>query len=283
MTTLSIAHCLQQSSQLAALSDTPRLDVEIILAHILQKTRTYLFAWPEKNLTEAEAVVFKKLFGRRLAGEPIAHIVGVREFWSLELAVNNTTLIPRPDTELLVETALALFANDAPEQPRNVLDLGTGSGAIVLALAYEKKSWQCVAVDKEINAVALAEKNRAQLTLTNVTVQQSDWFSTIASQTQFDLIVSNPPYIDPNDPHLREGDVRFEPLSALIANNQGFADLEFIITNAKNYLVSNGWLLLEHGYDQAAAVRKMFSEHAYLEIQTLLDLSGNDRVTMGKK
>ncbi len=283
MTALSISNCLQQSPQLTIVSDTPRLDIEIILAHVLQKNRTYLFTWPEKELTELESKMFAGLFARRLTGEPVAHIIGVREFWSLELMVNNSTLIPRPDTELLVETALNLFADDASQQARRLLDLGTGTGAIVLALAHEKKSWQCLGVDKEFAAVELAEKNRTQLNLSNVKIQQSDWFSTIIGEANFDIIISNPPYIDPADPHLAKGDVRFEPLSALIADNKGLADLEFIITQAKKYLLQSGWLLLEHGYDQTSAVRELFSAHQYCEIQTICDLGGNDRVTIGKK
>ncbi|MES2825882.1 MAG: peptide chain release factor N(5)-glutamine methyltransferase [Pseudomonadota bacterium] len=283
MNKLTIANCLQQSARLAAVSDSARLDVEIILAHILQKTRTYLFTWPEKTLTEAEQHLFSDLFLRRLAGEPVAHIIGIREFWSLPLMVNNSTLIPRPDTELLVEVALDLLAQDENDSARRLLDLGTGTGAIALALAHEKKSWQCVAVDKELAAVELAEKNRRQLNLANVQIQQSDWFAALAVEKQFDIILSNPPYIDPLDPHLILGDLRFEPLSALVANNNGLADLEFIIAQAKKYLLQGGWLLVEHGYDQANAVRGFFQVNTYAEIQTKRDLGGNERVTFGKR
>ncbi len=283
MNSLVIANCLQQYSQLAVVSDTPRLDVEIILAHVLQKSRTYLFTWPEKTLTELESNLFADLFARRLAGEPVAYIVGVRDFWSLPLMVNKSTLIPRPDTELLVEATLELFSQDKNNIARRLLDLGTGTGAIALALAYEKKLWQCVAVDKEIAAVELAEKNRTQLNLVNVKIQQSDWFSALANEKQFDVILSNPPYIDPLDPHLIIGDVRFEPLSALVANNKGLADLEFIVSHAKNYLLQDGWLLVEHGYDQANAVRDFFQRNAYTEIKTKRDLGGNERVTLGQR
>lgn len=283
MKSLTIAQCIQQSAQLAMVSDTSRLDVEIILAHILQKSRTYLFTWPEKMLTELESNLFSDLFSRRLRGEPVAHIIGMREFWSLPLMVNNSTLIPRPDTELLVEVALDLFIHDDNNVTRRLLDLGTGTGAIALALASEKKSWQCIAVDKESAAVELAEKNRMALNLCNVRIQQSDWFSELASVTQFDVILSNPPYIDPLDPHLIAGDVRFEPLSALVANNKGLADLEFIVTHAKNYLLQDGWLLVEHGYDQANAVRNFFKRNAYLEIKTKRDLGGSERVTLGQR
>jgi release factor glutamine methyltransferase len=278
----TIANCLQKSSQLTAVSDTPRLDLEIILAHTLKKSRTHLFAWPEKELTAEQQQQFDHFFSRRLAGEPIAHIIGTREFWSLEFMVNNTTLIPRPDTELLVETVLDLFAQDQKNNARRLLDLGTGTGAIVLALAHEKTHWQCTGVDKEIAAVQLAEKNRVHLQLCNVKIMQSDWFTQITAAEKFDVIVSNPPYINPNDKHLAEGDVRFEPRSALIANNKGLADLEFIIVHAKSYLAANGYLLVEHGCDQAEKVREFFTNNYFLNIKTLRDLGGNERVTFGK-
>ena len=279
----TIANCLQQFRQLADVSDSPRLDIEILLTHILQKNRTYLFTWPEKELTIEQTQTFHELFSRRLIGEPVAHIIGQREFWSLRLMVNNSTLIPRPDTELLVEAVLGLFADDPNNPSRRLLDLGTGTGAIVLALAHEKKLWRCVGVDKELAAVELAEKNRVQLKLHNVKIQQSDWFSALASETPFDIIVSNPPYIDPTDEHLKEGDVRFEPLSALIADNHGLADLEFIIAHAPQYLTSNGWLLVEHGHDQGAVVRDLFAGNHFDQVNTFRDFGGNERVTVGKK
>src|SRR4051812_20215987 len=251
----TIANCLKQFSQLAGVSDSPRLDIEIFLTHILQKNRTYLFTWPDQELSAKQAQTFNEFFVRRLTGEPVAHIIGQREFWSLPIMVNNSTLIPRPDSELLVEATLGLFSEDETSQSRRLLDLGTGTGAIVLAIAHEKKSWRCVGVDRELAAVELAEKNRVYLDLQNVKIQQSDWFSALANETAFDVIVSNPPYIDPNDEHLSEGDVRFEPLSALVADNKGLADLEFIIAQAPHYLMSSGWLLVEHGYDQGEAVR----------------------------
>jgi len=283
MNQITIADCLKNSSQLIDISDSPRLDIEIFLAHILQKDRTYLFAWPEKELTEEQANQFKQFFSRRLTGEPVAHIIGQREFWSLPIMVNNSTLIPRPDTELLVEAVLGLFAEDDENHSRRLLDLGTGTGAIVLALANEKKSWQCVGVDKEIAAVELAEKNRAHLKLENVKTLQSDWFFALASEAAFDIIVSNPPYIDPTDEHLQEGDVRFEPLSALIANKNGLADLEYIITHAPKYLKPNGWLLVEHGHDQGDAVRDLFAVNHFDEVNTFRDFGRNERVTIGKR
>ena len=278
----TIADYLKKSSELIDISDSPRLDIEIILAHILQKDRTYLFTWPEKELTEEQANQFNQFFSRRLTGEPVAHIIGQREFWSLPLMVNNSTLIPRPDTELLVEAVLGLFTEDDDDKSRRLLDLGTGTGAIVLALANEKKSWRCVGVDKEIAAVELAEKNRAHLKLNNVTILQSDWFSAIASDDAFDAIVSNPPYIDPSDEHLQEGDVRFEPLAALIADKKGLADLEYIITHASKYLKPNGWLLVEHGHDQGAVVRDLFTAKDFVGVNTFRDFGRNERVTVGK-
>lgn len=277
----SIASCLQQASQLAV-SDSARLDVEILLAHVLQKDRVYLFTWPEKTLTPEQAQIFDDHFQRRMHGEPIAHIIGQREFWSLPLMVDNTTLIPRPETELLVETVLKLFSGDAPDQVRHILDLGTGTGAIALALASEKKTWQCLGVDKEPSAVQLAEKNRAHLQLHNATITQSNWFDGIGYKA-FDIVVSNPPYIDPSDAHLQQGDVRFEPLSALIADNHGLADIERITQEAQNYLRPNGWLLIEHGYDQGEIVRELFQSHHYREVKTLVDFAGNERATFGQK
>lgn len=282
MNSLIIADCLKKSSQLADISDSPRLDIEILLTHILQKDRTYLFTWPEKELTEEQANQFNNFFSRRLTGEPVAHIIGQREFWSLPLMVNNSTLIPRPDTELLVEAALGLFAEDSDNKCRRLLDVGTGTGAIVLALAHEKKSWQCVGVDRELAAVELAEKNRTHLKLSNVRILHSNWFSALINEASFDVILSNPPYIDPADEHLTQGDVRFEPLSALIADKNGLADLEFIIANAPRYLTNNGWLLVEHGHDQGARVRDFFAAHHFHGINTFRDFGRNERVTIGQ-
>jgi release factor glutamine methyltransferase len=280
MQTQTIAGCLRLASQLSSVSDSPRLDIEIFLTHILNQNRTWLFTWPDKQLTVDQKKTFDEFFQRRLTGEPVAHIIGQREFWSLPLMVNNSTLIPRPDTELLVEAVLGLFP---AHEPRRLLDLGTGTGAIVLALANEKKQWKCVAVDKEAASVELAEKNRANLHLPNVRILQSDWFSALENEPAFDVIVSNPPYIDPTDQHLTQGDVRFEPLSALIADNNGLADLEFIIARAPSYLVNGGWLLVEHGYDQGGAVRELLAANQFDELNTFRDYGGNERVTVGRK
>jgi release factor glutamine methyltransferase len=282
MKSFSIAQCLQLSAELESVSDSTRLDIELILCHILQKNRTWLFTWPDKTLTAEQQQLFDTFFHRRKNGEPVAHIIGEREFWSLPLAVNNSTLIPRPDTELLVETVLELFSGDTPSQQRCCLDLGTGTGAIVLALASEKTHWQLLGVDKSADAVALAEKNRAALNFGHVNILQSDWFAQITQQ-EFDVIVSNPPYIDPQDPHLEQGDVRFEPRSALIAENKGLADIELIVREGQHYLRSDGWLLLEHGYDQGEAVRTLLGTCGFVAVETRRDLGGNERVSLGRK
>lgn len=282
MHSLSVAQCLQLAHELESLSDSARLDIELLLCHILQKNRTYLFTWPDSVLSLEQAETFLQFFNRRKSGEPVAHIIGQREFWSLPLAVNNSTLIPRPDTELLVETVLDLFAQDAPPQARRALDLGTGTGAIVLAIASEKPYWQLLGVDYSADAVALAEQNRAALGFKHVAMAQSDWFENVGTQP-FDVIVSNPPYIDPQDPHLTQGDVRFEPLSALIADNQGLADIEHIVAQAWHYLQTQGWLLVEHGYDQAQRVRDLFNQRGFVQVETRRDLGGNERITLGRK
>lgn len=289
MSNITVAQCLQLSPELERVSDSERLDIELLLCHVLQKNRTWLFTWSDKTLTAEQQQLFNEFFSRRKNGEPIAHIIGEREFWSLPLSVNNSTLIPRPDTELLVELLLELFADDAPTQLRRCLDLGTGTGAIVLAIASEKPDWKLLGVDKSVDAVALAEKNRAALQFTHVQILQSDWFAALslhADETavqQFDVIVSNPPYIDPQDPHLDQGDVRFEPRSALIADNNGLADIELIIQQGWDYLYEQGWLLLEHGYDQGSAVRELLRARGFAQIETRFDLGGNERVSFGKK
>lgn len=217
------------------------------------------------------------MVGRRELGTPIAHIVGEREFWSLPFMVNPTTLIPRPDTEILVETALNLpLAENA-----KVLDLGTGTGAIALSLAFERSNWQITAVDKVLEAVALAKANRDNLKLPQVEVLQSDWFDAI-NRYDFNLIVSNPPYIDEEDEHLSQGDVRFEPHSALTAGEHGYADLFYIAEAARDYLAPGGYLLLEHGFGQALTVRDKMIELGYEAVATVRDFGSNDRCTLGR-
>ena len=272
-----IASLLARSSELSGCSDSPRLDTELLLCHVLGKSRTYLYSWPEYRLLPAEVAGFDALFARRVQGEPIAYLTGRREFWSLSLKVSEATLIPRPETELLVELALALPLGDAAL----VADLGTGTGAVALALASERPLWQISAVDACPDALALAEHNRRELGFGNVRVFQSDWFSALAG-FRFDLVVSNPPYIDEADTHLQQGDVRFEPASALVAADGGFGDLAVIIQNAGEHLNAGGWLLLEHGWQQGDMVRQLMKQAGFLPVTSHSDLAGRERVTVGR-
>lgn len=258
-------------------SPTPQLDAELLLAHALGKSRSYLRTWPERELEAAQLEGYQAALARRQAGEPVAYILGQQGFWSLDLEVAEHTLIPRPDTELLVESALTLL----PATPARLLDLGTGTGAIALALASERPAWQVTGVDRIPDAVALAERNRARLKLANASFIESHWFSALAGQ-RFQLIVSNPPYIAADDRHLAEGDVRFEPSSALVAGADGLDDIRLIIQQAPGYLEAGGWLLLEHGFDQAAAVRELLSTRGFSAVESRRDLGGHERISLGR-
>ncbi|HBR0004926.1 peptide chain release factor N(5)-glutamine methyltransferase [Klebsiella aerogenes] len=258
-------------------SDSPRRDAEILLGHVTGKARTWILAFDETVLTAEQLAELEALLARRANGEPVAHLVGQREFWSLPLFVSPATLIPRPDTECLVEQALVRL----PQTACRILDLGTGTGAIALALASERADCKVTAVDFMPDAAALAARNAAHLALNNVTVLQSDWFSTLKGQ-RFAMIVSNPPYIDETDPHLAEGDVRFEPRTALVAADQGLADLAHIIREGRQYLLPNAYMLLEHGWKQGEAVRALFNEAGYLDVETCRDYGDNERLTLGR-
>jgi release factor glutamine methyltransferase len=272
----SIAEIINQGQQLlAAFSDSAKLDCKILLAFVLDKETSYLLTWPDKTLSESQFQAFMMLFERRLEGEPIAYIIEEGEFWSLPFYVSPATLIPRPDTELLVEHIIARHL----ENDLSCLDLGTGTGAIALSLASENKSWKINAIDFSDDAVSLAKKNAKRLKLPQVDIYQSDWFSNIKSTQKFNVIVSNPPYIDENDHHLNEGDVRFEPLSALVASDHGFSDIKKIAKEAQAYLKNNGALYLEHGFEQASGVRDILNILGYQSIETIKDYAGNDRVT----
>ncbi|WP_207286088.1 peptide chain release factor N(5)-glutamine methyltransferase [Pseudomonas sp. FW300-N2A2] len=258
-------------------SPTARLDAELLLAAALGKSRSFLHTWPERIVPSDAALKFAEYLQRRRGGEPVAYILGQQGFWKLDLEVAPHTLIPRPDTELLVEAALELL----PATPAKVLDLGTGSGAIALALASERPAWSVTAVDRVLEAVALAERNRQRLHLNNATVLSSHWFSALEGQ-RFQLIISNPPYIASADPHLVEGDVRFEPASALVAGVDGLDDLRLIVAQAPDYLEASGWLMLEHGYDQAEAVRDLLQTRGFEEVHSRTDLGGHQRISLGR-
>ena len=258
-------------------SPTARLDAELLLAAALGKSRSFLHTWPERIVPSDAALTFAHYLQRRRGGEPVAYILGQQGFWKLDLEVAPHTLIPRPDTELLVEAALELL----PATPAKVLDLGTGSGAIALALASERPAWQVTAVDRVLEAVALAERNRQRLHLYNVTVLSSHWFDALKDH-RYSLIISNPPYIAAADPHLIAGDVRFEPASALVAGTDGLDDLRVIIAQAPQHLDAGGWLMLEHGYDQAAAVRDLLLAQDFVEVHSRVDLGGHQRISLGR-
>ncbi|WP_028469607.1 peptide chain release factor N(5)-glutamine methyltransferase [Neptunomonas japonica] len=277
---MRIAEALLCSKQLEEVSDSSRLDTELLLCHVLDKRTSYLMTWPDKPLLVSQQQQFLTLMGRRSKGEPIAYILGTQAFWTLDLEVSTDTLIPRADTEVLVETALSLFAN-VPFLDRScrVADLGAGTGAIALALASERPAWEVWGCDRIEAAVALAQRNQKRLGLTQVSFVQGSWLEPLSGL--FDMIVSNPPYIDSRDEHLDQGDVRFEPRSALVADGDGLSDIQHIISAATDYLVTDGWLLFEHGYQQGSAVRQLFTECGYQQVNTYQDYAGNDRVTLG--
>lgn len=268
------------AQQFSAVSDSARVDAEVLLSFVAQKNRTWLYTWPERELTASQTRQLQALIKRRLQGEPVAYLTGEREFWSLTLQVSPDTLIPRPDTELLVEIALELFSERSHEN-LNIIDLGTGTGAIALAIACEQPNWRVVGLDRIPAAVELAQRNKTQLQIPNATFLESDWFSALDKQ-RFDLIVSNPPYIEQQDPHLEQGDVRFEPRSALVAKDDGLLDIKNIIAQAPDFLVNQGWMLFEHGYQQADAVRNLLSERGFIAVQTRCDLAGQERATLGQ-
>ncbi|WP_086983361.1 peptide chain release factor N(5)-glutamine methyltransferase [Vibrio aphrogenes] len=258
-------------------SESAALDASVLLCYVLDKPRSYLLTWPEKELTLEQQEQFDVILSRRLNGEPVAYIVGEREFWSLPLEVSTSTLIPRADTERLVELAL----DKAEQQEGDILDLGTGTGAIALALASELPTRQIIGIDLQPEAQQLATRNGQKLNLTNAQFLQGSWFEPLDPQAEFACIVSNPPYIDKLDPHLSQGDVRFEPLSALVAEQKGLADLAYIAQHAIHFLKKGGWLLMEHGFEQGSEVRDILTQLGYQDVTTEQDYGHNDRVTLG--
>ncbi len=269
----------QATQQLSALNNTaPRIDAEVLLCHLLKKSPSHLIAWPEKRLSSAQQRAFKALLQRRINGEPIAYITGHREFWSLDLLVTPATLIPRPDTELLVEQALERIPNNAPWQ---VADLGTGSGAIALAIASERPRCQLYAVDISADALAVAQQNAQRLAIPNVTFLQGDWLAPL-QQKSLNMVISNPPYIEASDPHLTQGDLRFEPKRALRSGEDGLDDIRLLIESSRHPLQTGGWLLLEHGYHQSAEILEIMRQQGYRRVQGYIDYGGNDRVACGQ-
>lgn len=265
-----------QAQQWARQQGLEAIDADLLLAFVLGQSRTWLFTWPERALNDDQQRRFGDVVRRRLAGEPVAHILGTREFWSLPLKVNASTLIPRPETETLVEAILNRF-----DQPvLRVADMGTGTGAIALALASERPGWRISAYDVQADAVALAQENAQQLGLP-VTVSQSHWCDALVDAS-VDLLVSNPPYIAVDDEHLQQGDVRFEPLTALVAAEDGLADIRLLIEQGQRVLVPGGWLFLEHGWTQGEAVRACFDRLGYGAVETVQDMGYRDRISFGQ-
>ena len=276
---MNIQQALGQASQnLSTSSPSAMLDAQVLLSFVLQCNTAHLAAWPEKELSKEQLSDYLQLIQQRQQGLPVAHLTGQREFWSLHFFVNNSTLIPRPETETLIEYMLTKFDH---RKNLKLLDMGTGTGAIAIAIAKEKPDWQIVASDVSNEALKLASKNGEHHQVSNITFVQSDWFENITS-TDFDIIVSNPPYIASDDPHLQQGDVRFEPLSALTSGPEGLDDIKHLCAHAAEHLNNNAWLIVEHGYNQAQQVTDCFTENRFTEIEQQQDLSGHTRMTAAR-
>ncbi|HHH36876.1 MAG TPA: peptide chain release factor N(5)-glutamine methyltransferase [Gammaproteobacteria bacterium] len=268
------------AAQLSSVTDSPRLEAEILLAHALDRPRSFLHAWPRREVETGARRHYVALVTRRRDGEPVAYLTGRKEFWSLELAVNRHTLIPRPETELLVEQALALLPAGGPCR---VVDLGTGSGAIALALARERPAWTVVACERCPRALATARANARTLgLLARVEFRSSDWCSALANDAPYDLICANPPYVREQDPRLEADVLRFEPETALIAGPEGLEDLRAIARQARGHLRPGGWLLLEHGDDQETAVAGLLEKAGYEAIEDLRDYAGRPRLARAR-
>lgn len=296
---ISIIRALQQATQrLADVHDTARdvqgctsaargrvpeaaLEAETLLSFVMDCARSHLHTWPERLLDDAQAHLYSVLIERRAAGEPLAYLTGQREFWSMALEVTRDTLIPRPETELLVELALQRIPADSAWR---ILDLGTGSGAIALALARERPSCHVIATDRSTAALAVAHRNAATHGITNIEFRAGDWFAPLQNET-LHVIISNPPYVSALDPRLTQTEIRFEPLSALASGTDGLDDIRAISAAARQHLTEHaegGWLLLEHGYDQGCAVAQILRELGYAYVRNDQDMAGLDRVVSGR-
>lgn len=258
-------------------STTSRLDTELLLAFSLNQSREFLYTYPKHELTTEQKKKFDLLYQRRLKGEPIAYILGKKEFWTFELTVNKNVLIPRPETELLVEVAL----NNLSNKTATVADLGTGSGAIAIALAWERPQWNIIATDISKAALKLARDNAMRLQLTNIEFHCGDWFQALPKK-KLNMIISNPPYIANNDPHLQKNEMKFEPKIALVAGD-GLTELQKIIIQAKEHLKKSGLLILEHGYNQSKKVQNVLQQNKYQKITRHKDLAGIYRVIATEK
>jgi release factor glutamine methyltransferase len=276
----TIAEAIQAASSRLLHVAVPRLEAQLLLAHLLGKSTAWLIAWSDSILDSRQLQAYAELVERRHQGIPIAHLTAEREFWSLPLRITPDTLIPRPESELLVEICLSLRP---AAEPLTIVDLGTGSGAIALAIASERPRWRILATDQSSAALRVAAGNAEALQITNVSLLQGDWFDALPAGTEADILVSNPPYIRADDPHLQQGDLRFEPRSALAAGADGLDAIRVIAAQAGNCLKPGGMLLLEHGYDQGADVRRLLHDAAFAAITTHSDLAGHERVTLGQR
>ena len=263
---------------LSVITDCPQLEAEILLAYALHETRSHIIAWPDKHIEPEQLAYIENLTAKRSQGIPIAYILGEREFWSHELVVNKYTLIPRPETECLVQLALQKIPQISEYA---VLDMGTGCGAVAIAIASERPQCKITAIDISEKAISIAQQNASRLGINNITFIISDWYTHLAHQ-QYQIVVSNPPYIRENDSHLTQGDLRFEPKIALVAGKDGLDAIRTLVNDAHKYLVPGGWLIFEHGYDQGQAVRLLLQQASFGHVKTYQDLSIMDRVTCGQ-
>ncbi|NOQ94200.1 MAG: peptide chain release factor N(5)-glutamine methyltransferase [Methylophaga sp.] len=273
---MNIADALNYGQTALTDSDSPSIDCQVLLCHSLECVTSYLHTWPEKELSNEQQQLFEQLIAQRQNGQPVAHLTGQRGFWTLDLKVTADTLIPRPDTELLVSLALEKLT---PQM--TIADLGTGSGAIALSLASEEANCTVFASDASPAALAVAKYNASNNQLNNVQFWQGSWLSAISVHC-LDMIVSNPPYIEADDEHLSQGDVRFEPITALASGADGLDDIREIIVQAKHCLKPEGWLFIEHGYHQAKQVQELFFAAGFITISSHKDYGDNDRVTVGQ-
>ena len=273
---LQDAACLTET--LAITPSSARIEIQCLLQQVLNVPRAWLLAHSEYCPNEIEQTRYRALLQRRLRGEPVAYLLGEREFFGLKFKVTPATLIPRPETELLVELVLP---NISQQGLCRVLDLGTGSGAIALALAHAHPDVEVLGCDTSTTALMVAQANAQQLAITNVAFVHSDWFNALTAQ-KFNIIISNPPYIAAGDPHLAQGDVRFEPISALVSGSDGLHDIRYIVAHAPSYLEPGGWLFLEHGYDHATQVRELMQQAGFDAVFSACDLAGIERVSCGR-
>lgn len=276
---LSIAQALRTGVEQCIIENdpyaNPSIDAQCLLCAVLDCNRAYLHTWPDKNLSEAQSNAFFKLLKQRQTGQPIAYILGYQNFYGYDFAVSPATLIPRPETEQCVELVLA--------QPhiKRVLDLGTGSGAIAISICLERPELEVIGVDFVPEAVTLAQQNAQHLAPeSNIMIKLSDWFSHVDGK--FDVIVSNPPYVEPDSPYLTQGDIRFEPDTALTASDHGLADIKTIVFKSTNYLNQNAMLILEHGHTQGHIIRQLMTQNGFTNVTTLCDYAGQPRITLGE-